>query len=146
MNGGMPGLPVHHQLPGFTQTHVHWATDAIQPSHPLPSPSPPAFNLSQHQGLFKWVSSLHQVAKVFLCIYIYLFYWITTGQDQWGMITKWLSFHLFYFEKVFNKLLTLSYILVNAEYILKNISVVKVVVISDSIYKASIILFLSNWH
>ena len=59
-----PGLPVHHQLPEFTQTHVHLVSDAIQPSHPLLSPSPPAFNLSQHQGLFKWVSSLHQVAKV----------------------------------------------------------------------------------
>ena len=60
---GLPGLPVHHQLPGFTQTHVHWVGDAIQPSHPLSSTSP-TFNLSQHQGLFKWVSSLHQVAKV----------------------------------------------------------------------------------
>ena len=58
-----PGLPVHHQLPEFTQTHVHWVCDAIQPSHPLLSPSP-AFNLSQHQGLFKWVSSSQQVAKV----------------------------------------------------------------------------------
>ena len=55
---------VHHQLPGFTQTHIHRVGDAIQPSHPLLSPSPPAFNLSQHQGLFKWVSSLHEVAKV----------------------------------------------------------------------------------
>jgi len=51
MNHSMPGLPVHHQLPEFTQTHVHWISDAIQPSHPLSSPSP-AFNLSQHQGLF----------------------------------------------------------------------------------------------
>ena len=51
-----PGLPVHHQLPEFTPTHVHWVGDAIQPSHPLSSPSPPAFNLSQHQGLFQWVS------------------------------------------------------------------------------------------
>ena len=59
-----PGLPVHRQLSELTQTHVHWVGDAIQPSHPLSSPSPPAFNLSQHQGLFKWVSSLHQVAKV----------------------------------------------------------------------------------
>ena len=59
-----PGLPVHRQLPEFTQTHVHWVSDAIQPSHPLSSPSPPAFNLSQHQGLFQEVSSLHQVAKV----------------------------------------------------------------------------------
>ena len=57
MNHSMPGLPVHHQLPESTQTHVHWVGDAIQPSHPLSSPSPPAFNLSQHQGLFKWVSS-----------------------------------------------------------------------------------------
>ena len=53
MNHSTPGLPVHHQLPESTQTHVHWVSDAIQPSHPLSSPSPPAFNLSQHQGLFK---------------------------------------------------------------------------------------------
>ena len=58
-----PGLPVHHQLPEFIQIHVHWVSDAIQPSHPLSSPSP-ALNLSQLQGLFKWVSSSHQVAKV----------------------------------------------------------------------------------
>ena len=64
MNRSMPGLPVHHQIPESTQTHVHPVGDAIQPSHPLSSPSPPAFNLSQHQGLFKWVSSSHQVAKV----------------------------------------------------------------------------------
>ena len=59
-----PGLPVHHQLPEFTQTHVHWVGDAIQPSHLLSSSSFPTFNLSQHQGLFKWVSSSHEVAKV----------------------------------------------------------------------------------
>ena len=64
MNCSTPGLPVHHQLPEFTETYVQWVSDAIQPSHPLSSPCPPAFNLSQHQGLFKWVSSLHQVAKV----------------------------------------------------------------------------------
>ena len=64
MNHSTPGLPVHHQLLESIQTHVHWVGDAIQPSHPLSSPSPPAFNLSQHEGLFKWVSSLHQVAKV----------------------------------------------------------------------------------
>ena len=58
------GFPVHHQLPELTQTHVHWVRDAIQPSHLLSSPSPPAFSLSQHQGLFQWVSSLYQVAKV----------------------------------------------------------------------------------
>ena len=56
MDCSMPGLPVHHQLPELTQTHVHWVGDAIQPSHPLPFPSPPALNLYQHQGLFKWVS------------------------------------------------------------------------------------------
>ena len=64
MNRSTPGLPVHHQLPKSTQTHVHWVSDAIQPSHPLSSLSPPALKLSQHQGLFKWVSPLHQVAKV----------------------------------------------------------------------------------
>ena len=66
MNCSTPGLPVHHQLPEFIQTHVHPVGDAIQPSHPLssPSPSPPALNLSQHQGLFQTVSSLHQLAKV----------------------------------------------------------------------------------
>ena len=63
MECSTPGLPVHHQLPEFTQTHVHWVADAIQPSHPLLSPSPSAINLSQHQGLFQWVSSSHQVAK-----------------------------------------------------------------------------------
>ena len=64
MDCSMPGLPVHHQLPESTQTHDHWVGDAIQPSHPLSSPSPPALTLSQHQGLFQLVSSLHQVAKV----------------------------------------------------------------------------------
>ena len=64
MNYSTPGLSVHHQLPEFTQSHVHWVGDAIQPSHPTSSPSPPALNLSQHQGLFKWVSSSHQVAKI----------------------------------------------------------------------------------
>ena len=64
MNHSTPGLPVHHQLPEFTQTHAHWVSDAIQPSHPLSSPSPPAPNPSQHQGLFQWVNSSHEVAKV----------------------------------------------------------------------------------
>ena len=63
MNRSMPGHPVHHQLPESTQTHVHRVSDAIQPSHPLSSPSPPALNISQHQGLFKWVSFSHQIAK-----------------------------------------------------------------------------------
>ena len=64
MNRSTPGLPVHHQLPEPTQTHVHRVGDAIQPSHPQSSPSLPAPNPSQHQGLFKWVSSSYQVAKV----------------------------------------------------------------------------------
>ena len=64
MNHSTPGLPAHHQLPEFTQTHVHWVGDAIQPSHPLLSPSPPAPNPSQHQSLFQWVNSSHEVVKV----------------------------------------------------------------------------------
>ena len=64
MDCSTPGFPVLHQLPEIAQTHVHRVGDAIQPSHSLSSPSPPAFYLSQHQGLFQWVSSLHQVAKV----------------------------------------------------------------------------------
>ena len=63
MNHSMPGLPVHHQIPEFTQTHVHRVGNAIQPSHPLSSPSPPTPKPSQHQGLFQWVNSLHDVAK-----------------------------------------------------------------------------------
>ena len=63
-NHSTPGLPVHHHLLEFTQTHVHQVSDAIQPSHPLLSPSPPAPNPSQHQGLFQWVRSSHQLAKV----------------------------------------------------------------------------------
>ena len=63
MNHSTPGLPVHHQLPEFTQTHVHRVGDAIQPSHPLSSPFPPAPNPSQHQSLFQWVNSSHEVAK-----------------------------------------------------------------------------------
>ena len=64
MDCSTPGFPVHHQLPELIQTHVHWVGDAIQSSHPMLSPSPPALNLSKHQGLFKWVSSSHQVAKI----------------------------------------------------------------------------------
>ena len=64
MNRSTPGLPVHHQLLEFTQTHVHLVGDAIQPSHPLSSPSPPALNPSQHQSLFQWVNSSHEVVKV----------------------------------------------------------------------------------
>ena len=64
MNRSTPGLSVHHQLPEFTQTHVYRVSDAIQPSHPLSSPSPPAPNPSQHQSLFQSINSLHEVAKV----------------------------------------------------------------------------------
>ena len=64
INRSMPGLPVHHQLPEFTQTHAHRVSVAIQPSHPLSSPSPPAPNPSQHQGLFQQVNSSHEVTKV----------------------------------------------------------------------------------
>ena len=64
MDCSMPAFPVHHQFLELAQTHVHQGSDVIQPSHPLLSPTSPAFNLSQHQGLFKWVSSSYQVAKV----------------------------------------------------------------------------------
>ena len=64
MNCSTPGFPVHHQLPEFTQTHVHQVGDSIQPSHPLSSPSPPAPNPSQHQSLFQWVNTSHKVSKV----------------------------------------------------------------------------------
>ena len=82
MNCSTPGLPVHNQLPESTQTHVHWVSDAIQPSHPLWSTSPPAFNLAQHQGLYKWVHYSHQVAK----------YWsfcfnISLSNEYSGLIT-----------------------------------------------------------
>ena len=66
MNCSTPGLPVHHQLPEFTQTYIHWVSDAIQSSHPLSSPYPPAPNPSQHQGLFQWVSSSYEVANTYL--------------------------------------------------------------------------------
>ena len=64
MDCSTPAFPVHHQLPELAPTHVHWVSDAIQPSYPLSSPCPPAFNLSQHRGLFQWVSSSYHVAKV----------------------------------------------------------------------------------
>ena len=73
MERSTPGLPVPHQLPEFTQTHVHRVSDAIQPSHPLSSPSPPAFNLSQHQGLFQGVSSSQQVAEGLELTHIYIY-------------------------------------------------------------------------
>ena len=82
----IPGIPVHHQLLEFTQTHVHWVGDPIQPSHPLLSPSPPAFNLFQHWGLFQWVSSSYQVAKV-------LEFQLQHQSFQWifGLISFWMG-------------------------------------------------------
>ena len=80
-NRSTPGFPVHHQLPESTQTHGHWVGDAIQPCHPLLSPSPPTLNLSQHQGLFKWVSSSHQVSKLLEFQLQYQSFQWTTGTD-----------------------------------------------------------------
>ena len=89
MDYSKPGFPVHHQLLELTQTHIHWFSDAIQPSHPLSSPSPPAFNLSQHQGLFQWVSSLHQVAKVLeLQLQHQSFQWIFRTVYIWDVTDK----------------------------------------------------------
>ena len=100
MDCNMPGLPAHHQLPELTQTHVHWVGDTIQPSHPLSSPSPPAFNLSQHQGLFQWVSSYIRWPK----------YWrfnfsISPSNEHPGLIslgwTGWISLLSKRFSRVF---------------------------------------------
>ena len=98
MNRSMPGLPVHHQLPEFIQTHVHWIGDAIQPSHPLSSPSPLAPNPSQHQGLFQWVNSLHIKAAKFTLSLIqqspynhlmdYFFIWRSSFQSNLGNLSR----------------------------------------------------------
>ena len=92
MDWSMPGFPVQHQLPELAQTHVHRVGDAIQPYHPLLLPSPPAFNLSQHQGLFQWVRSLFHVAKV-LEIQRQSFQWIfmevwTQSQEKFILIKE----------------------------------------------------------
>ena len=93
MNLSTPGLPVHHQLPESTQTHAHRVGDAIQPSHPLSSPSPSAPNPSQHQGLFQWVNSSHEVAKVleFSASASVL----ALNTKDWSPLgwTGWISFH-----------------------------------------------------
>ena len=89
MDCSMPGFPVHQKLLELAQTHVHQVSDAIQPSHPLSSPSSPAFNLSQHKGLFKWVSSLHQVDKV-----LELSFSIRSSNEYSGLISfrmDWLN-------------------------------------------------------
>ena len=85
MDCSTPGFPVHHQLLEFTQTHVHWVSDAIHSSHPLSSPSP-AFNLSQHQGLFKWVSSSHQVAEI---LEFQLQHQMKKKWKQWQILFSW---------------------------------------------------------
>ena len=87
MDCSMPGSPVHHQLLEFTQTHVHWDDDAIQQPHPLSSPSPPTFNLSQHQSLFQWVSSFHQVTKVLeFQLQHHSFQWISFKMDWFDLL------------------------------------------------------------
>ena len=86
MNHSTPGLPVHHQLPEFTQTHIHRVGDANQPSHPLSSPSPPALNLSQHQGLFQRVNSSHQVATLHMKYWSFSFS-IIPSKEHPGLIS-----------------------------------------------------------
>ena len=83
MDCSIPGFPVLHQLPELAQTHVHWVGDALQPSHPLLSPSPPAFNLSQHQGLFQWLSSSHQGATSWSFNFS-----ISTSNEYSGLISR----------------------------------------------------------
>ena len=102
-NRSMPGLPVHHQLPEFTQTRVHWVSDAIQPSHPLWSSSPPALNLSQHQVLFKWVSSSHELAKALEFQHQHQsFQWMNT--QDWSPLgwTGWISLQSKGLSRVFS--------------------------------------------
>ena len=101
MDCSRPGLPAHHELPEFTQTRVNWVGDAIQPSHPLSSPSPPAFSLSQHQGLFKWVNSSHQVAKV---LEIQLQHQYFQWTQDWSSLgwTGWISLQSKRLSRVFS--------------------------------------------
>ena len=94
MDCSTPGFPVLHYLLEFAQIHVHWASDAIQSSHPLSSPSPPAFNLSQHEGLFKWVSYLHQVTKI-------LELYLQHQSFQW--IFRLISFRIDWFDPLASK-------------------------------------------
>ena len=100
MDGSTPGFPVLHHLPEFAQTHVHWVRDAIRPSCPLLFPSPPAFNLSQHQGLFQWIGSLHQVAKILELLCQHQFFqrifrvdfpqdWLKMGNVLLNSLTYW---------------------------------------------------------
>ena len=97
MNRNTPGLPVHHQLPESTRTHVHWVGDAIQPSHLLSSASPPTLNLSQHQSLFQWVSSSHQVAKASASV-------LPMNTQDWSPLgwTGWISLQSKGLSRVFS--------------------------------------------
>ena len=94
-------LPVHHQLPEFTQTHVHRVSDAIQPSHPLSSTSPPAPNPSQHQSLFQWVNSSHQVAKVLVSALASI---LPMNTQDWSPLgwTGWISLQSKGLSRVFS--------------------------------------------
>ena len=100
MDCSMPGLPIHHQLLEPTQTHVHRVSDAIQPSHPLSSPSPPTFNLSEHLGLFQWVSSSHQVSTgVSTSVSV-----LPTNIQDWFPLgwTGWISLYSMGLSRVFS--------------------------------------------
>ena len=101
MDCSMPGLPVNHQLLEFTQTLVHWVSDAIQPSHPLASPSLPTFDLAQHQGLFQWISSSHQVAKVLSLAWALV---LPMNNQDWFPLgwTGWISFQSKGLSRVFS--------------------------------------------
>ena len=90
INCSMPGFPIHHQLPEFTQIHVHWVSDAIQSSNPLSSPSPPALNISQHQGLFQWVIGYYQPGEFILQYPIILPFHTVHGVLK-ARILKWLA-------------------------------------------------------
>ena len=107
VNRSTPGLPVHDQHLEFTQTHVHGVGDAIQPSHPLSPPSPPALKLSQHQGLFKWVSSLHQVVfsnESVLCIVSASTSVLPMGTQEWPPLgwTGWIFLQSKALSRVFS--------------------------------------------
>ena len=109
MDCSMPGLPIHQQLLEFTQTHVHWVGDAIQPSHPLSFPSPPALNLSQHQGLFQWVSYSHQVAKVLEFQFQHQSFQWTPGLISLGW-TGWISLQSKRLSRIFSHTTVLSHV------------------------------------
>ena len=101
MNRSTPGLPVHYQLLEFTQTHIHRVSDAIQPSHPLSSPFPPAPNPSQHQSLFQWVNSSHEVAKVLVSA---LASFLPKKSQGWSLSewTGWISLQSTGLSRVFS--------------------------------------------